>query len=440
MPGGKKYRMQNNTPQFMALPEEIFREIFYHLSNTTLYFSLRKVCRRMCHYVDRYIAERGMFFLVSWEKCRPNQIIDVIKTPSKRFRIDWQKNIWFPDGSDNLERTEYGCSRQCKDNALHYYLVDDSINCSVADGQKFQIYHYDILSNKWIVGAENCDALKRVYLDGKGWYNRNLKPNLIHRFNHCHPILLPEHFPDNYDGRSYHRGKNLFFPQITRGERNGQIDDTYEAQLCSNKIGLNKCLINRYMIQANLNENGYDIARTIYYMSDIPYRPRPLCFKLKESLYIAGSYPIWSKIQGWIGAEYGNLEHNNFYHNSGDDFKKADSISCDKFDLSNENYYPNICSLPAPLKYLTNLKVTTNKNESIAIIHFYDPIACRDKVWLFDELEERFEEHWDPNSKPCSTCQSITDDQDPNNSTALLLRMQNHLDYFRWNMRILNIH
>ena len=115
-------------------------------------------------------------------------------------------------------------------------------------------------------------------------------------------------------------------------------------------------------------------------MADMPNRTRPLCFKLKESLYIAGSYPIWSNTKGWIGTEHGNLEHTNFQHNTGDNFKTTDCVCCDKLDLSNEKYYSNICSTPAPLKYLTNLKVTTNKNESMAIIHFYDPIACREKI------------------------------------------------------------
>ena len=43
MTGGKRHRIKSNTPQLMAIPEEIIREIFYYLSNTTLYFSLREV-------------------------------------------------------------------------------------------------------------------------------------------------------------------------------------------------------------------------------------------------------------------------------------------------------------------------------------------------------------------------------------------------------------
>ena len=421
----------------MALPEEIFREIFYYLSNSTLYFSLRKVCKQMCHYVDRYIVVRGTFFLVSWEKCRPNQIIDVIKTPSKRFKIDWKTNIWFPNRPDSLEKTKIGCSCECKDNPLWYSIIDASINCSVTDGRKFIFYRYDILSNKWNIGSENCNVFRRA-IDGKRRLTYYRTPSTLHSLNHCRPILLPENIQDKYDRGSYRTGKNLFL-QLS-GETNEKLDGAYEAQFCSCKIDLNRCVINRYILQANLNKNGYDITRNIDYMADMPNRTRPIFFKLKESLYIAGSYPIWSKIKGWMGTDHRNLVLNKFQHYTGDNFKTADCVCCDKFDLSNEKYYPNICSIPAPLTYLTNLKVTTNKNESLAIIHFYDPIACREKIWLFNELDEQFEEHWDPNSKACSKCQRITDDQDLNNSTTILSRMKLHMDHNQWKMRLLSIH
>ena len=128
-----------------------------------------------------------------------------------------------------------------------------------------------------------------------------MKSGTSHSFNHCRPILLPEMFLDTYDRGSYRRGENLFL-QLSGGT-NEKTDGTYEAQFCSCKIDLNRSLINRYILQANLNKNGYDIERNIDYKADMPNRTRPLCFKLKESLYIAGSYPIWSKIKDWIGTQ-----------------------------------------------------------------------------------------------------------------------------------------
>ena len=40
----------------------------------------------------------------------------------------------------------------------------------------------------------------------------------------------------------------------------------------------------------------------------------------------------------------------------------------------------------------------------MAIIHFYDAEDCQEKIWIFSEKDEQFEEHLDPNSKICHRC------------------------------------
>ena len=72
--------------------------------------------------------------------------------------------------------------------------------------------------------------------------------------------------------------------------------------------------------------------------------------------------------------------------------------------MNSENYYRKICSLPIPLRYIGNPKVATNKDESVAIIHFYDAVDCREKIWIFSEKDEQFKEYLDPNSKTCHRC------------------------------------
>ena len=57
-----------------------------------------------------------------------------------------------------------------------------------------------------------------------------------------------------------------------------------------------------------------------------------------------------------------------------------------------------------PLRYMGNPKVATNKDESVAIIHFYDAVDCREKIWIFSEKDEQFKEHLDPNSEICHRC------------------------------------
>ena len=72
------------------------------------------------------------------------------------------------------------------------------------------------------------------------------------------------------------------------------------------------------------------------------------------------------------------------------------------------------------------MKVTTNKNESLALIDFYDPTDCRDKIWIFTEKGEKFEEHWDPNSEPCLDCKEYT-------------RNHSHRVHPSWKMKLMNI-
>ena len=104
--------------------------------------------------------------------------------------------------------------------------------------------------------------------------------------------------------------------------------------------------------------------------------------------------------------------------------------------MSDEKYYRNICSLPRPIENLTNLKVTTNKNESLALINFYDQTDCRDKIWIFAEKEEKFEEHWDPNSEPCVECI-----EHPLNTSMSYneYNKYNHRRHSSWKMNIMNI-
>ena len=81
-----------NDPQMITLPEEIIYEIFSYLSFETLHFHLSKVCIQMKHFVDHYTDVGGLFFFASrWNRNRKNnQLVDVIQTRNKTFRINWK--------------------------------------------------------------------------------------------------------------------------------------------------------------------------------------------------------------------------------------------------------------------------------------------------------------------------------------------------------------
>ena len=69
----------------MTLPEETMREIFNYLSFETLYFSLRRVCKNIQIYVDRYLQVRGRSFLAGCQEGSEKEVIEIIKKPKEGY-------------------------------------------------------------------------------------------------------------------------------------------------------------------------------------------------------------------------------------------------------------------------------------------------------------------------------------------------------------------
>ena len=85
----EKYLNDDSNKQLIKLPEEIIREIFGYLSFETLYFTLRKVCKKMKCYVDHFTDVGGVFFLEGQKKgwAQKSQVIYIIKAKNGQFRI-----------------------------------------------------------------------------------------------------------------------------------------------------------------------------------------------------------------------------------------------------------------------------------------------------------------------------------------------------------------
>ena len=83
MESGERYPDGNNIPSIISLPEEIIRVIFDNLSFETLYFALRKVCKKIQKYVDRYVKVGGTSFLLGRQEGLENKVIEMIQLPKK---------------------------------------------------------------------------------------------------------------------------------------------------------------------------------------------------------------------------------------------------------------------------------------------------------------------------------------------------------------------
>ena len=83
MESGDKCPDGSNIFSIIRLPEEILREIFDYLSFETLYFALRKVCKKIQTYVDRYVDFAGTSFLFVCKEGSEDKVIEIIELPKK---------------------------------------------------------------------------------------------------------------------------------------------------------------------------------------------------------------------------------------------------------------------------------------------------------------------------------------------------------------------
>ena len=425
----EKYLKDDNNQQLMRLPEETIREIFRYLSFETLYFYLRNVCKKMKCYVDNFIDLGGIFFLEGYRRGRiqHSEVIYIIQTKNKQFKIFWRPVSfvpWSPVYFKNNKGEEHRC-----DDEWHYSVIDEKLVCCIHQRHRFLVYQCNIQNGKWSRIAE-----KHTFFE---CLDQN-EPT-----KHCHPIVFPE------DSTVYDENSFYYLPidyPFLRLKTESNINGTCEAMFCRFSMTLNlpnelaplsnfsvlrvgpqdliivggikgiwredmcpkaslrnDLSINRHVFQVELGNEGYNIKWKSKYLDDMPLRSRPLCFKLKNTLYIAGHNPLNKPFYKQLYRKEPQL----FCSRCDSRFitkAKEGCTCCDKLDLTSEKYYRKICTLPRPLRYISNPKVTTNKKESMAIIHFYDAEDCQEKIWIFSEKDEQFEEHLDPNSKICHRC------------------------------------
>ena len=512
---------KDNIPQILTLPNEIIYEIFSHLSFETLHFSLRMVCRKMKCLVNRLTDVGGLFILLSKRKRndQQNQLIDVIQTPNKSFKIKWksipctpnesffrkictEKCQTHPSAELCYHTSSYEISRSQRTYQVYdeyfYFNAGDKVFCLHYHRKKFILYRYNVMNNNWDTFSDKSYNVKCNHIDYCPRSKFILNFEIRKPKHKPHPINLQEGVPDYRYQHSVYQS-SPFLRLSKDGINNVQTKRTYEAWFCMChiylkspkeletlelysvlRIGPQRLMfvggiwthringriertegqsgevvnlvehpntshnfINRHVIQVDLNSREYIVSWKSKYIDEMPYRPNPFCFKLKNNLYIAGHRSIRSfdnhlneKERRLMCTSCPSFTSYTNKNKTKITSKEIICCCCDKFDLSEEKYYRNICSLPRPITNLIDLKVTTNKKESLALIDFYDPMDCRDKIWIFTEKDEKFEEHWDPNSEPCLDCK-----EDPRNTNFFGdgFMMGHHRVHPSWKMKIMNI-
>ena len=278
-----------------------------------------------------------LFILLSKRNrnCQDNQLIDVIQTPNKAFKINW-KNI--PNTPNESYYHLRGTKRyqSCPSQEYFYFTTRDNLFCLNCHPNKLVLYRYDVLNNNWDLFSENHYIVKCKNIR---WQT---KPTCQY-----HPIKLHEGEPD-FDYRTHNYRNNPFLRPSDDGINNAPNEETYEAWFCRCyydfylnrpkeldsldhcsvlRIGPQRLLfvggiwvrriertegqlrevvnlmehpntshnfINRHElhVKVDLNTCGYNISWKSKYIDEMPYRSKPFCFKLKNNLYIAGHRTI----------------------------------------------------------------------------------------------------------------------------------------------------
>ena len=138
--------------------------------------------------------------------------------------------------------------------------------------------------------------------------------------------------------------------------------------------------------KGDLSEDGYHMSWNKIILGLSPIRVDPICFKLKNNVYIASTY-------SYISPDEPNVCTFCF------------CFSCDRYNLVDENFYPNVFSYtPSLAFYLPNYcepTTATDENETFAILAFYGKMDHKEIILMFTE-DNGFEKLNNLNSPRCS--------------------------------------
>ena len=401
----------------LDLNEDIFREIFQYLKDELLYFSLRSVSRKLKLCVDAYIELTGIFLTVAGrdnttellyvlerkDHVRTIILKTIVPYPypppfyhqekiSSRCCVAQTKTVMIRSLSDlgsfgaNINGTVIiGTHSYCMEVNYKPRRYKNKINVTHEDAEEawenlekqtvkatwpFDIKRYDPLRNKWVPIKSVQSDKNFDYLMGSGkpikfWcllgdsslltfydeinitYTRliEISINRLYKSNTFSSRLV--NFPFQLVGLSE-------FSVIRIGKRQILLVGGIKIH--------NHTKPNLSLWLGTLTENGRNLTWVNSNSKLTQPRIKPLCFKLKNNVYITG------------GEGY----------NNGDKF---DLLCCDRYNFESNVYSTCVYTLPYPLNY-DDAYVATNINETFALI-----LDERKKKVLFFTEEKGYEKY-----------------------------------------------
>ena len=145
-----RYKDGNTRPKLMTLPEEIFREIFRYLYVETLCCSLRKVCRKIQFFVDRYLKVGRTYNLVSRQGGSESEAIEYIQIVNNGIAIVWEPTSYIPYPSFILltDKNWDKYDQRLVDKVI-YTTLGEKIGFHFSESGKCMIYRYNPGTDRW---------------------------------------------------------------------------------------------------------------------------------------------------------------------------------------------------------------------------------------------------------------------------------------------------
>ena len=381
--------------ELIDLCESIWYDIFKYLQDDEIYFTLRKVCRRIKRYADAYVQIDCLFLIV--HGCRPSSsrtfssevvtetITSKIVYVFRRFQhpISSLSSKFLPpliyhhrSDTKNLTTTDHFGITLNNRIIVGNFCVTETRSKIILNSHKF--YEYNQYHNHWgFLSTDVNDSSKtigsmitRVTFPNYGrvqFHERGLQllqfslepgpnPHNLVRITTLKYKGIEKLDYKIWCGAISHAGSNEIFliqPNIFDARRINNKNNSRIPKM--SLLGGILSETNNEVLWRKLEINIHDIGL-------IELRYHPICFKLKDNIYITGG----QRFRGYINAEECML------------------TSCDRYNLSDGRYHKTDHFLPSAVSIWHSFVVTIKKG-TMALIIFHDETNINSRVITFTE-------------------------------------------------------
>ena len=387
----------------LDLPEQIFREIFQHISTHELFSTVRNLNQDLKQYVEDYLSLLGVFLLIGYV---PTLVIYILKKGGNKFVAHSFVTKPFPmfDHISNIN------VENAKLNLFPFSTISTCIQGHLLFG-----VHSRVPSR--FGGRWNRSIFDKVAVDLYGFnvekcYWRYLETryaDINSRIIACSAIsdsTLLMFQSTNVEGMGY-RLKLISicvesvlnsFSTVFSGQRRLNIPEEVQRlsgfsllNLTNNSIVLiggryvycrvpsGSIVLNRVMWQGTLTDGNTKIAWNPIDIGGSCMGYNPICFKLKENVYITGD------------RKHCTSGNNHRWHLTCPSCIRI-SNTFDRYNYKEKKMYLNAHSIPNGLSKMEHpAKIVTDKNETFAVLVFKQVppqegrINCKLRMLIFTE-------------------------------------------------------